>query len=360
MRMRALQELDSTRFQTVTILGQLARTNRKLAELKGLVSSIPNESILVNTLGLQEAKDSSAIESIVTTHDELFRSVAFPGDESGAAKEVARYAKALHTGFELVTKQGLLATRQVVDVQAVLEPSRSGFRKVPGTTLKDDRGRVVYTPPSPELIPQLMSDLDRFLNDAELFDADPVIKMALAHHQFESIHPFYDGNGRTGRILCVLYLVKEQLLDLPVLYLSRHIVRTTSDYYRLLQDVRERDSWEAWVLYMLTAVERTSAEGIATVKAIREALLRVKHRVRKDYKFYSQDLINNIFTHPYTKIAFVQQDLGVERLTATRYLDALASGGVLRKKRVGRSNYYINVELVRILTGKAMTGVENG
>jgi Fic family protein len=179
--------------------------------------------------------------------------------------------------------------------------------------------------------------------------------MALIHHQFESIHPFYDGNGRTGRILCVLYLVKQRLLDIPVLYLSRHIVRTKAEYYRLLQAVRTDDTWEDWVIYMLTAVEQTARQGITTIHAIKDALLETKHRIRERHRFYSQDLINNLFLHPYTKIAFVEHDLGVTRLTATRYLDALAADGILEKRRVGRSNYYINTRLYGILAGESMT-----
>lgn len=213
----------------------------------------------------------------------------------------------------------------------------------------------MYTPPQqPEVVIALMRDLERFLNDDTSFGADPLIKMALAHHQFESIHPFYDGNGRTGRILNVLYLVKEGLLDIPVLYLSRYIVRTKADYYRLLQTVRERDAWEEWVLYMLSGVEQSAAEAITTIGAIKAALLDIKHRVRASYKFYSQDLINNLFTHPYTKIEYVECDLNVSRLTATKYLDALATGGFLQKRKVGRSNYYINLALNEILTGQNM------
>ncbi len=196
-----------------------------------------------------------------------------------------------------------------------------------------------------------MSDLERFINDGERFPVDPLIRMALIHHQFESIHPFYDGNGRTGRILNVLYLVKEGLLDVPVLYLSRHIVRTKADYYRLLQAVRDADAWEEWVLYMLEAVEQTSGQTIRTIHAIKDALFDYKHRMRADYKFYSQDLINNLFMHPYTKIEFIERDLGVSRLTASKYLDALDAGGFVQKNKIGRSNYYVNVALNRILLG---------
>jgi len=221
------------------------------------------------------------------------------------------------------------------------------------TALKGGGGRVVYTPPQdPGAILALMTDLERFINDDALFDADPLVKMALIHHQFESIHPFYDGNGRTGRIVNVLYLVRQGLLDIPVLYLSRHIVRTKADYYRLLQEVRERDAWEEWVIYLLAAVEHTAAEGIATIQAIKTLFMDYKHRIRAGHRFYSQDLINNLFSHPYTKIEFIQHDLKVSRLTATKYLDALATDGFLVKRKIGRSNYYINLPLYRILNGE--------
>jgi Fic family protein len=224
---------------------------------------------------------------------------------------------------------------------------------LPGTALKNGSGETVYTPPQgPAEIVALMGDLERFINDADPFAVDPLIKMALMHHQFESIHPFYDGNGRTGRILNVLYLVKERLLDVPVLYLSSHIVRTKTDYYRLLQTVRENDTWEDWVLYMLEAVEQAAGQTIATIHAIKTALFDYKHRIRSGFRFYSQGMINNLFTHPYTKIEFVQRDLKVSRLTATKYMDALADGGYVQKQKVGRSNYYINLALNDILMGK--------
>ena len=263
-----------------------------------------------------------------------------------------RYRQALRAGFAAVRDQGLITLNQIQGIQRELEQNDAGFRKLPGTALRDGAGRVVYSPPqNADEVLRLMGDLERFLNDAGLFDADPLIKMALIHHQFESIHPFYDGNGRTGRILNVLYLVKEGLLDIPVLYLSRHIVVTKADYYRLLQAVRERDAWEEWVLYMLNAVEQTAAAGIDAIHAIKALLLDVKHRIRANYRFYSQDLINNLFTHPYTKIDFVQRDLGVTRVTATKYLEELVAGGFLLKRRVGRSNFYINLALYRILSG---------
>ena len=355
-----LDRLASERFETAPILKKLALASRKLAELKGVAASIPRQSILISTLGMQEAKDSSAIENIVTTHDDLFRNAAFPESPSSpATKEVLCYRQALWTGFDAVCRNELLTNNMILDIQAELECNDAGFRKLPGTALKDGAGQTVYMPPQePDAIVALMSELENFINNDEAFDVDPLIKMALIHHQFESIHPFYDGNGRTGRIINVLYLVKQRLLDIPVLYLSRYIVRTKPDYYRLLQDVRDKDAWEDWVLYMLTAVEQTAGETITTIHAIKAAMLDVKHRLRAGYKFYSQDLLNNLFSHPYTKIEFIQNDLKVSRLTATKYLDALTEGGFLHKHKVGRSNYYINLALDPILTGDAMQGGE--
>ena len=346
-----LQNLDARRFETPAILKLLASSSRKLAELKGIAASIPNQGILINTLGLQEAKDSSEIENIVTTHDELFKDEVLPNAFANpAAKEVMRYRQALRVGFELVRQSGLLTSNHIIQIQGDLERNNAGFRKLPGTALKDGAGRTVYTPPQdPEEIKVLMRDLERFVNEPDLFDADPLIKMALIHHQFESIHPFYDGNGRTGRIINVLYLVKEGLLDIPVLYLSQHIVRNKNRYYDLLQRVRIDDIWEDWVLYILEAVEITAGSTLLTVQAIKNALMDYKHRIRDQHKFYNQDLINNLFSHPYTKIEFLQRDLNVSRMTATRYLDALCDTDFLIKRKIGRGNYYVNVALNQIL-----------
>jgi len=353
--LQPLEQLNPTRFETPAILKKLVSSSRKLAELKGMAVSIPNQDILINTLALQEAKDSSEIENIVTTHDELFKHDVQPESFANlAAKEVLRYRQALKVGFEQVRSSGLLTCKHIIDIQGELERNNAGFRKLPGTALKDGSGQTIYTPPQdPAEIVEGMRGLERFINEPDLFDADPLIKMALIHHQFESIHPFYDGNGRTGRIVNVLYLVKEGLLDIPVLYLSQHIVRHKADYYRLLQSVREADTWEEWVLYLLTAVEQTAGQTIATVQAIKTALFDYKQRIRSGYKFYSQDLINNLFMHPYTKIEFVQRDLGVSRITATKYLDTLTEGGFVQKQKIGRGNYYVNIALIALLQGQA-------
>ena len=339
--------------ETVPVLKKAASAHRYLAELKGMSRSIPNQSILVNTLALQEAKDSSEIENIITTHDELFREELFPEYASNAsAKEVKNYVTALKRGFDLVQQSSLLTNNHILSIQEALENNRAGFRKLPGTELKNDlTGEIVYTPPqSHDEILRLMSNLERFINDDTMSTLDPLIKMSIIHHQFESIHPFYDGNGRTGRIINVLYLVAKGLLDIPVLYLSRYIVCNKADYYQKLQNVRENGEWEPWVLYMLDSVETTSRQTITIIQEIGTAINQYRDGIRESCKFYSQDLINNLFYHPYTKIEFLTQALNITRPTATKYLDALCAEGYLQKEKIGRSNYYINKALFGILT----------
>ena len=350
MSISPLQALDPARFETAHLLKRLNMASRNLAELKGIAASIPNQGILINTLTLQEARDSSAIENIVTTQDDLYREDEAADATNTAVKEVLRYRQALRAGFQQVGDSGLLTLNTILGIQEALECNQAGFRKLPGTALRDGGGQLVYEPPQDAReVQQLMGDLERFMHDEPPSALDPLVKMALVHHQFESIHPFYDGNGRTGRIINVLYLVKEGLLDIPVLYLSRHIVRTKPDYYRLLQAVRDEDRWEEWVAYMLEAVAATAAETIQTIQTIKALLQSTKQRIRDGYRFYSQDLINNLFNHPYTRVEFVQRELGVSRQTATKYLDTLAADGVLEKQRIGRNNYYVNRPLFALL-----------
>jgi len=349
-----LQKLPpSNELDTKKILKKASNAHRYLAELKGISATLSNQEILINTLFLQEAKDSSAIENIITTHDDLFKEGLFTEIPSNiAAKEVRNYVTALRTGFDLVQKENLLTNNYIIQIQAELEKSKSGFRKLPGTKLLNDQtGETVYTPPQNiEDIQTLMKNLELFINDDTFFDADPLVKMAMIHYQFESIHPFYDGNGRTGRIINVLYLVQKGLLNIPILYLSRYIVQNKNEYYRLLQSVRETNDWEAWVLYILEGVEQTSRQTIKMVHAIDATQKDYKNRIRTLYKFYSQDLINNLFSHPYTKIEFIEKALKVSRLTATKYLDTLCTDGFLKKEKIGRSNYYINIALYQLLT----------
>lgn len=334
--------------ETRAILKKLPAARSALAELKGITATMPNESILLDTLPLQEAKDSSAIENIITTHDELFNEELRLG-YSQAAKEVQRYAAALRLGTRLVQQHGFLSANHVLQIQEELMHNNGGYRRLPGTTLKNQRGEIIYTPPQdPATIQALMGNLELYFNDDELHEVDPLIKMAVLHFQFESIHPFYDGNGRTGRILNILYLVLKGLLDSPVLYLSRFITQHKADYYNHLQAVRDTGTWEPWILYMLDGVERTARESIVLITEMRRLMQHTKHQLRA-YKFYSQDLLNNLFRHPYTRIEFLQQELGVSRPTAASYLNKLAEDGILVKQKRVTANYYVNQPLFELL-----------
>lgn len=342
----------SNTFESVKVLKKLAQAHRYLAELKGLARSIPNEGILVDTLTLQEAKDSSEVENIVTTHDELFKVGAGGLKGTPAAKEVRDYSAALKLGFSRVRKTGLLRLNDILEMQAIIKRNNAGLRRLPGTSLKNaDTGEVIYEPPQdPRDIERLMAELVEYINTPVDSGLDPLIRMALMHHQFESIHPFYDGNGRVGRILNILYLVMHQLLDIPILYLSRHITSNKNEYYRLLQLVRDSGSWDEWVFYILDGVESTAKETIDLVQKIKLLMMSAKRKIRNDApKIYSQDLLNNLFRHPYTKIAYLMKDIGVTRVTATKYLEELVDKGILSKQKIGRDNYYINVALCEVL-----------
>lgn len=358
-------------FETKNILRQLSKSNRRLAELKGVALTIPNENILLSSLVLQEALDSSAVENIVTTSDELYRAeLDIKGEISNAAaKEVLNYRQAMQVGFEMVRKKKLLTLNVVKQIQKELEHNNAGFRTVSGTKLKTSKGDVVYTPPqTDEEVAKYMSNLEKYINTQELQDIDPLIKMAIIHHQFESIHPFYDGNGRTGRIISILYLVMNDLLDLPILYLSRYITHNKSEYYRLIQEIRDTapdnfNVWEEWIVFMLKGVEETAIETIRLVKSISALMAKYKSILKPLFgKQYKHELINNLFFHPYTKIEFMERDMAVQRKTAAKYLDTIVQEtGLLQKQKLGRSNYYINTELIELfmLRGGNDNDVEN-
>lgn len=340
--------------ETKAVLRKTALAHRALAELKGVISSIPNENILLETLTLREAKESSAIENIISTFDEVYQSNLLSRQfATSASKEVHQYAEALKKGFLLVKNHRLLTNNYILQIQEVVEQNKAGFRKLPGTQLLNDKtGQIIYTPPQDyETIVDLMNNLEKFINDDDVMDADHLVKMAIIHHQFESIHPFYDGNGRTGRIINILYLVQKNLLHLPVLYLSRYIIQHKNDYYRLLQKVRETGEWEEWLLFMLSGIEQTATESVVLIGAIKELMQKYKQQIRADYpKMYSQDLLNNLFKYPYTKIEFIEKELGVSRSTSIRYLEVLVTGGILEKIKVGRDNFYLNKPLFNLLS----------
>ena len=348
------------------ILRQVNKANRALAELKGVAVTIPNEGILISTLTLQEAKDSSAVENIVTTQDDLYKADIEIERQltSAATKEVLRYREALQRGFELVRQDTLLTNSRIKEIQMHLEGNRAGFRTQAGTTLKNGLGEVVYTPPQhADEIERYMANLENFINNPEMSELDPLIKMAIIHHQFESIHPFYDGNGRTGRIINVLYLVINGLLDLPILYLSRYITQHKAEYYHLIQAVRDKEGdnsseWEEWILFILKGVEQTARETIRLVHGISQLMQSYKQILRPLFgKNYKHELLNNLFFHPYTKIEYMQRDLQVQRKTAAKYLKMMVDGGVLTAIKVGRENYYINHALVDLLLNQGQLSV---
>ena len=357
-------------FETKAIMRQVTKSNRRLAELKGVALTIPNENILLSSLVLQEALDSSAVENIVTTSDELYRAeLDIKGGLTNAAtKEVLNYREAMQVGFDMVRRNRLLTLNDIKQIQKTLEHNNAGFRTVPGTKLKSSKGEVVYIPPqSGEDVARYMSNLEQYINDPEIHDIDPLIKMAIIHHQFESIHPFYDGNGRTGRIIAILYLVVNDLLDLPILYLSRYITHNKGEYYRLIQRIRDNDpdnaeDWEKWILFMLKGVEETAIETIRLVKSISALMAKYKNILKPLFgKQYKHELLNNLFFHPYTKIEFMERDMSVQRKTAAKYLDTIVSEtGLLKKQKLGRSNYYINTELMELFIFRAENTGSNG
>lgn len=337
--------------ETKAVLKQAISANRVLAGLKGLAAQIPNQGMLINSIVLQEARLSSEIENIVTSNDELYRADA---DANGMAdlqtKEVLRYREALYHGFHAM-KERPLSSNLFVEIVQIIKQTQMQVRALPGTVLKNPTtAEVVYTPPvGKDVIWNKLSNLELFMHADD--GLDPLVKMAVMHYQFEAIHPFPDGNGRTGRILNLLFLVDKGLLDTPVMFLSRYIIANRSAYYEGLRKVTENGDWENWILYMLRAVESTAQHTFDKVVRIRNLMEGVRERVRTQRPgVYSKDLIEAIFQHPYTKIQFLV-DLGIaKRQTASAYLQELMALGVLREVKRGRDKYYINDALLSELT----------
>jgi len=332
--------------ETKAILKKSILANKALAKLNGVAKIIPNSNILINSLTLQEAKDSSEIENIITTHDELYKANLDIKNITNATKEVQNYKNALLKGFELVTDNKLLLKKYIVEIQKELEQNDAGVRKQSGTNLANAKtGEVIFTPPQKfEDIEKLLANLEKYINESN--DIDPLINMAIIHYQFETIHPFYDGNGRTGRIINILYLILNDLLDIPILYLSNYIINHKADYYRLLQEVRTKDNWEEWIMYMLDGVEKTSLETIELIQDISIMMDKTKETIKEKLpKIYSKDLVEILFNHPYTKIEFLVDGLGLTRQTASKYLKELEALSIVESLQIKNSKFYINVEL---------------
>lgn len=337
--------------ETIEILRQLSKSSNTLGELKGIAKTIPNQAMLINAIALQEAKDSSEIENIITTQDELYKAIASNGKYTSAIKEVINYRKAIFIGQDIIQNQGFLRLRDIEELQKTIIENNAGVRNMPGTILKNDKtGEIVYTPPQEkdEILDLLSNFLEHF-NVAQN-DLSPLISLAILHYQFESIHPFYDGNGRAGRILNILYLILNELLDIPILYLSSYINENKSEYYKLLNTVNKTDEWEAWILYLLKAIEETAKKTITKINSIKELLdVTIKIAQEKAPKIYRKELIELLFEQPYSKIEFVGDRLGVERKASSRYLKKLEEIGVLESQKIGRETIYVNTKLIEIL-----------
>jgi Fic family protein len=340
--------------ETRAVLKEAILANRALAKLNGAIHSIPNQAILIQAIGLQEAKLSSEIENIVTTNDELYLAFAdkHPKIDS-QTKEVLYYKDALWHGYNAITKEKrLLTTPLFIELSQIIINTTEGLRKLSGTVLKNPQGEVLYTPPTGEsVIKDKLANLSTFIHTTD--DMDPLIKMAIIHYQFEAIHPFSDGNGRTGRIINILYLIQQKLLDMPVLYLSSYIIENKSDYYTGLRKVTKDNDWENWLLFMLRAIAITAEQTHNCLVKILLLMQNVtKSMQEKLPKIYSKDLVDILFCHPYCKIRFLE-DAGIAgRQTCSHYLKELEKIGILRSVKIGREHYYINDALYKILTSR--------
>lgn len=338
--------------ETKAILKEVIDASRSLAELKGAAQQLPNQTLLIQSIGLQEAKNSSEIENIVTTNDQLYLAFADTNPKiDSQTKEVIFYKNALWHGYKSITeKKRLLTTPLIEELAQIIVNNTEGIRKLPGTKLTNPlNGNVIYTPPEGEaVIRKKLSNLEHFLYTNQ--DYDPLIKMAIIHYQFEAIHPFSDGNGRVGRILNILYLIHENLLTIPILYLSRYIIENKKDYYLGLRNVTEKNEWESWIRFMLKGITQTALQTKNCILKIIELMQKTTLFVQaKTPKIYSKDLMEIIFSQPYCKIRFLEEAGIARRQTASRYLQELEKIKILKSIKIGREQYYINHALLRIL-----------
>ena len=336
--------------ETVTIMREVSKAHRNLAELKGYSEIVPNKNILINAITLNEAKDSSEIENIITTHDELFDALSDEKYLKGAPKEVLNYKEALWHGIKLINDRGILTTNMIVEVQALIEGNKAGIRKQSGTVLRNEQtGEVVYTPPETENeIRNFLTNLENYINSSN--EIDELIKLAVIHYQFESIHPFYDGNGRTGRIINILYLVMHNLLDSPILYLSKYIMDNKQEYYELLQGVQSNGHWEEWIIYMLKGISVMAVESLEILKSINSLIDQTSKEIKESNpKLYSRELVEVIFKEFYTRISSVEKVLNVTRKTASNYLNELVDIGIMEIQLRGRDKIFVNKRLLEIV-----------
>ena len=341
--------------ETKEILKKVILAREALARLRIANKRLPNEFVLINSVMLQEAKISSEIENIVTTNDDLYQAMVSGTEQiNPQIKEVLHYPTALWEGFNFVKKNGFLNTNLFIKLVAIIKETDSGIRKITGTKIANPiSGEVIYTPPEGEkIILEKMSNLDNYINDTQ-DDIDPLIRMAVIHYQFESIHPFYDGNGRTGRIINILFLILNNLLDNPILYLSKYIIDNKSDYYLNLRKVTENNEWERWVAFMLDAVKETADYTEKKIENICEAMESIGVKIKNEApNIYSRELVEVIFQLPYSKRKSLVDSGIVKEKTAGKYLLELEKIGILKSKKIGREKFYINNIFFNILKDK--------
>ncbi|MBS1704504.1 MAG: Fic family protein [Armatimonadetes bacterium] len=347
------EDLESKR-----TLKRAIAANTALAELRGVGNLIPNQAVLLRSIVLQEARFSSEVENIVTTNDELYRALSEEQSSDPATKEVIRYGDALWVGYEHLAEGGMVSTPLVIRLASILTGRDLGVRRLPGTRIGNPRtGEVVYTPPEGEKL--LLDLLENFLNYFhDKTEVDPLVQMAVLHYQFEAIHPFPDGNGRTGRILNVLFLIHKRLLELPVLYLSGYIIEHKKDYYRLLRAVTEQKCWEDWICFLLEGIEESAIQARRMVEQISQALESSVALAREQMpRGYSRELIEVVYTQPYTRIRHLELAGIAKRQTASEYLYELVRLGILEAVKSGRDVMFLNPRLLTILSGRTYEAV---
>lgn len=341
----------NTNVNKVEVLLALSNANNKIGELKGVVKLLPNPNVLLNIATFGEAKDSAEIENIITTYDEILNELISPSDVNNSAKEVMQYKKAIDYGFKQITEKELLNINLIIELQGIIEPNKKGLRKLPGTYIKNAKtNEVVYTPPQSEQeIMEYLDNLIEYLNLDNTYDS--LINMAILHYQFEAIHPFYDGNGRTGRILNILYLVLKNKLDYPILYLSKYIINSKKEYYELMQNCNEDVGYiDDFVIYMLNGITKTCEMTIEYIDEITQNMQQIQDLMKEKIpKIYTRELVEYIFSNFYTKVELYIEKFNVTRPTATSHLKALENIGVLTSEKVGREVIYKNIVFLELL-----------
>lgn len=337
--------------ETKRVLIQLNKANNKIGELKGITSTLENPKILLNVITLGEAKDSSEIENIVTTYDELYKEIT-EYSINPSSKEVLNYRSSINQGFEILKKQGFISINNIIDIHKIIEPNVGDIRKIPGTEIINSKtGEIVHEPPqSYDEVMDYLTNLEKYIND-DTESLDPLIKMAIIHYQFETIHPFFDGNGRTGRLINILYLVMKNKLDLPILYLSKYIIRNKNEYYNLLSKCNKDIHYiEDFIIYMLKGIEETSEFTINFIKKINKSYLSTCTEMKEKLpKIYRKELVDLIYYEFYTKNIYFQQQLNLSRATATKYLKLLVKEGFLIEEKVGKEVIYKNKALFSLI-----------